>query len=108
MRRYALHLIATAAVVVTAVAVSAQNYVPDTPYQGISMTGVRVLGDAAWRAEKGEYVGTPKSAAGGWLVLDRSLQDVGVFGEFRCTGGCRTGMLSSIKSTPYHDPTPQG
>jgi beta-lactam-binding protein with PASTA domain len=31
-----------------------------------------VLGDAAWRAENGEYVGTAKGPNGGWLVLDQS------------------------------------
>ena len=99
MRRHASPLVATAALSLTAAAVFAQNYVPDTRYAATSMAGVRVVGDAAWRAEKGEYIGTPKSAAGGWLVLDRSLQDVGVFGEFRCTGGCRTGILLRAEST---------
>ena len=79
--------------------VSAQNYVPDMPYRATSIAGVRVLGDAAWRAEKGEYVGTPKCEAGGWLILDRSLQDVGVFGELRCTGGCKTGVLLRAEKT---------
>jgi hypothetical protein len=79
---------------------SAQNYVADTPYRGTSMSGVRTIGEAAWRAEKGEYVGVPKSASGGWLVLDRPLQDAGVFAEFRCTGGCRTGVLLRAERTP--------
>ena len=99
MRRHASQLMATAALSLAAAAVSAQNYVPDTPYRATTMAGVRVIGEAAWRAEKGEYIGSPKSAAGGWLVLDRSLQDVGVFAQFRCTGGCRTGILLRAEST---------
>ena len=99
MRRHASEIVAAAVLALAGVALSAQNYLSDTPYRALSMAGVRVLGDAAWRAEKGEYIGTPKSPAGGWLVLDRSLQDVGVFGEFRCTGGCRTGILLRAEST---------
>ena len=76
-----------------------QNYVPDTPYRATSLAGTSVLGNAAWRAESGEYVGTPKSPEGGWLVLDRSLQDVGVFARFRCTGGCKTGVLLRAEKT---------
>jgi hypothetical protein len=100
MKRQASHLCATAALSLAAAVVSAQNYVPDMPYRATTMAGVRMVGDATWRAEKGEYVGVPKSPAGGWLVLDRSLQDVGMFGEFRCTGGCRTGVLLRAESTP--------
>jgi hypothetical protein len=38
-------------------------------------------------------VGKPTAASGGWLVLDKSYQDVGVYVEYRCTGGCQTGVL---------------
>jgi hypothetical protein len=97
---YRFCLVGLSAIVTAAVAgLSAQNYVPDTSYRGTSLAGVSTLGDAAWRAEKGEYVGVPKTPAGGWLVLDRSLQDVGVFAEFRCTGGCRTGVLLRAERT---------
>jgi hypothetical protein len=58
-----------------------------------------VLGQAGWRAEKGELIGTPKSASGGWLVLDRSYQDIGFFASFRCTGSCRTGVLLRAQKT---------
>src|SRR5262249_8629540 len=73
--------------------VAAQNYVVGTTHTGTSLAGWHPLGEASWRAENGEYIGTPKSAEGGWLVLDKSLQDVGVFAQFRCTGGCKTGVL---------------
>jgi hypothetical protein len=65
----------------------------DTTYPATSLAGWHVVGDAAWRAAGGEYVGTPTSPAGGWLMLDTSLQDVGVIATFRCAGGCRTGVL---------------
>src|SRR5260221_3194242 len=82
-----------------AVGMSAQNYNVDTVFRGTSLAGWHVLGEATWRAENGEYVGTPKSPAGGWLVLDKSLQDVGVFARFRCTGGCKTGVLLRAEKT---------
>jgi hypothetical protein len=83
----------------SALATAQQNYVPDTPYRGTSLLGTRVVGNAAWRAEKGEYIGTPKTADGGWLILEKSLQDVGVFARFRCTGGCKTGVLLRAENT---------
>ena len=66
--------------------VTAQHYRTDKKYTPTSLAGWHVLGDAAWRAENGEYVGTPKSPKGGWLVLDKSLQDVGLFATFPVHG----------------------
>lgn len=77
----------------------AQNYAEDVRFKPTSLAGWHTLGDAAWKVENGEYVGTPTSASGGWLVLDKSLQDVGVFGHFKCTGGCRTGVLLRAEKT---------
>jgi hypothetical protein len=93
-------LLIVSAITLMAAVGSAQNYVVDTPHKGMSLAGWHVLGDATWRAENGEYVGTPKSPAGGWLVLDTSLQDAGVFGRFRCTNGCKTGVLLRAEKTP--------
>jgi hypothetical protein len=95
------HSIAAAAgwSLVAAVAVVAQNYIPDTTYKGTSLAGWHALGAATWRAENGEYVGTPKAPEGGWLVLDKSLQDTGLFAHFRCTGGCKTGVLLRAEKT---------
>jgi hypothetical protein len=73
--------------------VTAQNYPVDTKYGDTWRREFDVVGDAGWRLENGEYVGTPKSERGGWLMLDKSLQDVGVFASFRCAAGCRTGVL---------------
>ena len=48
----------------------------------------------------GELVGTPKSADGGWLVLDKSFQDVEFGADFKCVGDCRTGVLLRAEKTP--------
>lgn len=97
-----ISLYRTALVVVLALPVGiavAQNYAEDVRFKPASLAGWHTLGDASWRVENGEYVGTPNSASGGWLVLDKSLQDVGVFGHFKCTGGCRTGVLLRAEKT---------
>ncbi len=57
------------------------------------------LGDATWRVENGEVVGTP-SSGGGWLVLNKSFQDVDVITSFRCSSGCDTGVLLRAEKTP--------
>ena len=64
-----------------------KNFVPDWTFKGSSLTGFRTVGEADWHAENGEIVGVPRSAAGGWLILDRPLQDV----EFATTFAARAG-----------------
>ena len=74
-----------------------KNFVPDATFKGSSLTAWRPLGQADWRAENGEIVGTPKP--GGWLVLDRPYQDVAFFASFRCAQGCKAGVLLSAEKT---------
>jgi Domain of Unknown Function (DUF1080)/FG-GAP-like repeat len=77
-----------------------KNFVPDWTFSGSSLASARTLGGAEWRAENGEIVGTPKTAEGGWLILDKPLQDVQFASTFRCTGGCRAGVMLRAKTTP--------
>jgi Domain of Unknown Function (DUF1080)/FG-GAP-like repeat len=77
------------------------SFQPDKTFEGSSLTGWHTLGDAQWRAENGELTGKPKQAgSGGWLVLDRSYQDIGFYAEFRCSAGCVTGVLFRAEKTP--------
>src|ERR1041385_538861 len=76
-----------------------KNFTADWSFQGSSLTAMRTLGDAGWRAENGEIVGTPKSPDGGWLILDRPLQDVQFASTFRCSSGCRAGVMLRTQST---------
>ena len=75
-------------------------FVPDWTFKGSTLTGWHVLGAADWKAIDGELVGTPKSADGGWLVLDKSFQDVEFGADFKCVGECRTGVLLRAEKTP--------
>jgi len=82
------------------VTVTAQHYRTDRKYTPTNLAGWHVLGDAEWRVENGEYVGTPKSPSGGWLVLDQAFQDTGFFAHFKCTGGCKSGVMLRAEKTP--------
>jgi hypothetical protein len=76
------------------------TFVPDWTFKGSALTGWKALGQASWRAADGELIGTPSSPDGGWLVLDRSLQDVEFGADFKCSSGCKTGVLLRAEKTP--------
>ncbi len=97
-RAYGITLIAVL-LLVPVFAIS-PTFIPDTTFKGSSLTGWHVLGQADWHAQNGEIVGTVKpGGSGGWLVLDRSYQDVGFRAFLRCSGGCKTGVLLRAEKT---------
>src|ERR1700691_887268 len=79
---------------------SGPSFHPDVTFQGSELKAWHIYGQAEWSAENGELLGKPKQAGGGWLMLDHSYQDVGVYAEFKCTGGCETGVLFRAEKTP--------
>ncbi len=98
--RIGLTTVAGAVVVFAMVAMAApRTFVPDVTFTGSSLTGWHAVGQADWTAQNGEIVGTPKTADGGWLILDKSYQDIGVVTDFRCTAGCKTGILFRAEKT---------
>ncbi len=78
---------------------ASKNFAPDVVFTGSSLAGWQPIGQASWRAENGEIIGTPSAASGGWLLADRSYQDVAVFSSFRCAAGCQTGVLLRAEKT---------
>ena len=101
MSRRLLGLVATFAALVTVpLSGTRSTFVPDWTFKGSTLAGWHVLGAADWKAIDGELVGTPKSADGGWLVLDKSFQDVEFGADFKCVGACRTGVLLRAEKTP--------
>ena len=82
-----------------ALAVAPTVFLPDSTFEGSNLKGWRVLGSADWTAHNGELIGKPKTPLGGWLILDKSYQDVGVFASFRCSPGCKTGVLLRAEKT---------
>jgi 3-keto-disaccharide hydrolase/FG-GAP-like repeat len=94
-------VVAAAAMVVALHAAEPKNFKPDATFSGSTLTGWHVLGDADWKAQNGELIGTAKpGTAGGWLVMDKSFQDVRVFANYRCTGECKSGVLLRAQRTP--------
>src|SRR5947208_10039352 len=77
------------------------SFHPDGTIKGSALSGWHTLGQADWKANNGEVTGTAKSGtAGGWLVLDKSFQDVGINASFRCGEGCKSGVLLRAEKTP--------
>jgi hypothetical protein len=77
------------------------TFVPDATVKGSSLNGWRPLGAAEWKAKDGEVTGIAKAGGpGGWLFLEHSYQDVGLFASFQCTGACKTGVLLRAEKTP--------
>src|SRR4051812_43267383 len=91
--------IAFVAVMAIPVAGTRSTFVPDWTFKGSALTGWQVLGQADWRAENGELVGKPKDPSGGWLLLDKPFQDIQFGADFKCTGGCKTGILLRAQKT---------
>src|SRR5688572_2222761 len=78
----------------------ANDFTPDTIFSGSSLTGWQMLGGADWLSQNGEIIGRPRAGAhGGWLVLDKSYQDVNFFTRFRCSGACNAGVLFRMQKT---------
>jgi len=91
---------AVAAMVFNLQAADPANFRPDGSFKGSALTGWRVVGDADWRAESGELIGKAKpGTAGGWLVMDKSFQDVQLYMSYKCTGDCRSGVLLRAKKS---------
>jgi hypothetical protein len=74
------------------------SFVPDYLFKDSNLNGWRKLGQAGWRADGGEIVGTGNET-GGWLVLDHPLQDPGFYTAFRCGSVCDLGVLLRLAKT---------
>ena len=92
--------IVAAGAVLSAIFAATHDFVPDFAFRGSSLSGWHTMGPANWRAENGEITATPQTPEGGWLVLDKSYQDVKVYTEFRCAEACDAGVLLRAEKTP--------
>ena len=91
-----LVVVAFAAVMLATLGVGAQNppdFQADGRFTGSSLTGWRVVGPATWKAENGELIGRATDPAGGWLVMDKPLQDLQFFANLKCVAPCKAGVL---------------
>jgi hypothetical protein len=76
----------------------APTFKPDVTFQGSSLQDWHTLGEATWSAKDGTITG--KSLGGdGWLMLNKSFQDVAMYTSFRCKGACSVGYLLRAEKT---------
>src|SRR5262245_12507577 len=99
-RRVSVAIVLLCSALVWSLNAAGPTFRPDVVFKGSTLTGWAPLGDAEWKAQNGEIIGTPKQPGGGWLVLDKSFQDVAVFSNVTCTGGCKAGILLRAEKTP--------
>jgi len=92
--------LAAVLLLLSALFAATHDFTPDFTFRGSSLAGWRMLGSASWRAENGEISATPQSQDGGWLVLDKSYQDLEFYTEFRCADKCEIGVLLRAEKTP--------
>jgi hypothetical protein len=77
------------------------SFQPDSTLTGSGLSQWRTVGAGKWEMSDGHLTGTPGPAgADGWLVMNRSFQDVELFTRFKCSGGCDTGILFRMEKTP--------
>ena len=92
---------AAAVMVVTLYAADPGNFKPDASFKGSTLTGWHVVGDADWSAQNGELVGKAKPGAnGGWLVMDKSFQDVQLYIELPLHRGLQVRRPAARAKTP--------
>jgi hypothetical protein len=93
MRR-AVGVIAMVSVSAIALHGARWNFIPDWTFKGSDLRGDwTAVGQATWKAVNGELIGTPTSPEGGWLVLNKHLQDFQFGGDLKCDGACKAGLL---------------
>jgi hypothetical protein len=94
--------LAAVPVILSVLFAATHDFIPDYSFRGSSLAGWHTLGHAAWRAENGEITATPQTPDGGWLMLDKSYQDVELYTGFRCADKdkCDAGLLLRAEKTP--------
>jgi hypothetical protein len=100
MNRLKLLIAAVTLASLTQAFASGPDFRPDITISGKNLDGWHTLGNAQWHAENGDIVGTPGPDGGGWLVFDKSYQDLYYYMQFRCSDGCVTGLLMRAEKTP--------
>ena len=91
---------AVGAMVFTLQAAGPANFKPDATFTGSALTGWQVVGNADWSAQGGELIGKAKPGTdGGWLMMNKSFQDVQLYFNYRCVGECKSGVLLRARKT---------
>jgi 3-keto-disaccharide hydrolase/FG-GAP-like repeat len=100
MRRR-LCVVAIAALSVAVLEGARWNFIPDWTFKGNDVRKEwTVIGQATWKAVDGELIGTPTSPEGGWLVLNKGLEDFQLGADLKCVGACKAGLLVRARKQP--------
>lgn len=79
------------------------TFKPDQVFSGSSLAGWESVGTASWNARNGELSTTASSdgtnGTGGWLLSQRSFQDVAVNTQFKCEGDAEAGIVFRLQKT---------
>ena len=92
-----LTMAAVAAVSIGLSGQAARTFAPDWTFKGSALTGTQQVGQATWRAENGEIIGTPTGPDGGWLLLESGYQDVQVGRLLQMRRGVHGGSHGSLR-----------
>lgn len=75
------------------------DFMPDWTFKGSSLSDWKPIGNAKWKAENGVITGSPSQADGGWLLMNKSLQDVQFFTRIQSSGDCNAGVLLRVEKS---------
>ena len=104
MRQLRAGLLTTAALCVWLAAsvftTAGPTFRADYRFTGSSLAAFKPLGQADWKIQNGEIVGTPRDPSGGWLLVDgKAFQDVQIYSSVKCVSGCKSGILMRAEKT---------
>ncbi len=103
MTRVRAHVVAATAVcalLAASVFATGPTFRADFRFSGSSLSAFKPIGQATWKAQNGEIIGTPTAPGGGWLLLDgQAFQDAQIYADVKCTDGCKAGVLMRAEKT---------
>src|SRR4051794_10500766 len=75
------------------------TFIPEFTFEDSGIKDWTIIGDADWKVQNGEIIGNAKSgSSGGYLMLNRSFQDVGLRTLFRPDNTGELGILFRIEN----------
>ncbi len=75
------------------------SFEPDFRFTGTDMSVWSPRGHADWVNHNGEITATAKKGKAGWVLLNRSYEDVGFHALFKCAPGAEAGFLFRAEKT---------
>lgn len=74
------------------------TFIPEFTFEDSGIKDWTIIGDADWKVQNGEIIGSAKSgSSGGYLMLNRSFQDVGLRTLFKPDNTGELGILFRIE-----------